>query len=50
MVFLLWTVHKVVMAACSRFFKEQLCKYNVQSSVILRSVVLIHIRGFEFSG
>ena len=29
-------VHKVVMAACSRFFKEQLCKPNVQAPVILR--------------
>ncbi|XP_023344410.1 broad-complex core protein isoforms 1/2/3/4/5 [Eurytemora carolleeae] len=29
-------VHKVVMAACSKFFKEQLCKYNVQALVILR--------------
>ena len=23
-------VHKVVMAACSKFFKDQLCKVNVQ--------------------
>ena len=29
-------VHKVVMAACSRFFKDQLCKQNVQAPVILR--------------
>ena len=29
-------VHKVVMAAGSRFFKDQLCKQNVQVPVILR--------------
>jgi len=29
-------VHKVVMAACSKFFKDQLCKQNVQVPVILR--------------
>jgi len=29
-------VHKVVLAACSKFFKEQLCKYNVGAQVILR--------------
>ena len=29
-------VHKVVMAAGSRFFKDQLCKQNVQAPVILR--------------
>ena len=29
-------MHKVVMAACSRFFKDQLCKQNVQVPVILR--------------
>ena len=29
-------VHKVVMAACSRFFKDQLCKQNIQGPVILR--------------
>lgn len=29
-------VHKVVMAACSKFFKDQLCKQNVQVPVIIR--------------
>ena len=29
-------MHKVVMAACSRFFKDQLCRQNVQVPVILR--------------
>lgn len=29
-------VHKVVMAACSKFFKEQLCKANVLVPVILK--------------
>ena len=29
-------VHKVVMAAGSMFFKDQLCKQNVQVPVILR--------------
>jgi hypothetical protein len=29
-------VHKVVLAACCRFFREQLCKVNVQVPVILR--------------
>ena len=29
-------MHKVVMAAGSRFFKDQLCKQNVQVPVILR--------------
>ena len=29
-------VHKVVMAACSRFFKDQLCKQDIQGPVILR--------------
>ena len=29
-------VHKVVMAASSKFFKDQLCKQNVQAPVILR--------------
>ena len=28
-------VHKVVMAACSKFFKDQLCKVNVQVNKIL---------------
>ena len=27
-------VHKVVMAACSKFFKDQLCKVNVQVNKI----------------
>ena len=29
-------VHKVVLAAASRFFREQLCKANVMVPVILR--------------
>ena len=29
-------VHKVVMAACCRFFKDQLCKQKVQAPIILR--------------
>lgn len=29
-------IHKVVMAASSRFFKDQLCKQKVQAPIILR--------------
>ena len=29
-------VHRVVMAACSRFFEEQLCKQNVRAPVSIR--------------